>query len=74
MDSAVGLLLEGLAALVCCCTANLQFGRSKEKNSKPGIPLDGVDQADAAGNPNAPYTVSVPSSFSRAARCDESIS
>ncbi|KAJ5186499.1 hypothetical protein N7449_011263 [Penicillium cf. viridicatum] len=55
MDSAVGLLLEGLVALVCCCTANLEFSRPKDdKNPKSNIPLEDGNQVEAAGNPSAP--------------------
>ncbi|KAJ5922899.1 hypothetical protein N7516_010602 [Penicillium verrucosum] len=54
MDSAVALLLEGLAALVCCCTANREFSRPKDdKNPKSTIPLQDGNQVEAAGSPSA---------------------
>lgn len=67
MDSAVGFLLEGLAALVCCCTANIEFRRPQDdKSPKPNIPLEDSKQVEAAGNPSAPISVSLLSRFCRA--------
>ena len=55
MDSAVGLLLEGLAALVCCFTANMELGRPQtEKNAKYQTSLEDSNQDKAARSGRAP--------------------